>query len=516
LKSVKQSKDAVISVEVQEVMNSEMSAIIAQLKAQREETEKKLREAEIEATRLHIEKEVSKRHIIELETRQNETENRLEETKKEAKMVQATSVVEVANKESEKIMVAAELQQVQKEREEMSKMIKKLERAKGDMEGRLRDAQDEAQVLKVEKDVVTKRVTEVEQERETLTVKLSQIERTRGDIETRMKEAEEELNQLKAEKKFKTKEIRDMRASEHCRSIMFQAEDERKNITQNLKKISEEKEQMRAMMAQLDSSRHRLQDILDDTPEDINEEMSIDIVAQSMGMYGSQANQRDPYSVYPQTQSTPSQPARSAGVSPVSLSQSTKNYLQPSKAMGDMPMSDNRRNEMVMKDFHVGEERVALVNWLGDSIQLQQEQRLQPPRTGTGTGRRNSSAPLDDDEEEIPHGERPAGWLGHTISNRSFNNLNAAMEPRGAAQEASSRRRDPSTHVRQAGTQETAYESQNLRSKREKARSAERRLRQEMDRSNRSMEIDDGSSDGMDGLSIYSDEEKSQELRIAK
>jgi hypothetical protein len=444
-------------------------------------------------------------------------------------------------------MVAAELHQVQREREAMSKMIKKLERAKGDMEGRLQNAHDEAQVLKVEKDVATKRVTEVEQEREALGVKLSQIGKTRGDIETRMKEAEEETNQLKAEKKFKTKEIRDMRASEHSRSIIFQAEDERKNITQNLKKISEEKGQMRAMMAQLDSSRHRLQDLMDD-PEDIEDEMSINMTPQSTGMYGSQANQCDPYSVYAQPQSRP------VGYS-----------HQPSKAMGGMPMPDNMgiqnqqeqpRQRMARRassaalhhdDYGMTQEQIQYQQeqprqrmarrassaalhhddygmtqeqiqyqpqyqqeqpqyqqeqpqYQQEQPQYQQEQRPPPQRVV----RRNSSATLqhmgyDMDQEEMPQEERPSGWLGHAISNRSFSDLNAVMDPnpRGGGQQEKSRRRDPDTHSRQSETQEAAYESQNLRSKREKARSSERRLRQEMDRSrsNGSMDEDDGMMD---------------------
>ena len=84
-------------VKVQEVVNLEMIFLIAQLKTQREETERRLGEAKQEATKLQLEKDADKWQIIELETRKNKNENRLDETHKEAKMAQATAVVETAS-----------------------------------------------------------------------------------------------------------------------------------------------------------------------------------------------------------------------------------------------------------------------------------------------------------------------------------------------------------------------------------------------------------------------------------
>ena len=263
LKTVKNTKDEDVTVEVQQVMNTEMSALIAQLKTQREELENKLKDSETEATKLRIEREESKMKIVELETKKNDTEARMEETKKEVRELQAKNTLEIANQGAEKILVNAELEQVKKEREEMNKMIKKLEKAKNSLEERCDKATEEAAVLKTEKDVAKKRVTEVESEREALRARLSQIEYTRADIEAKLAESELEAKQLKEVKKMKTQEIRDMRTSHHNRSTINLAEMERKDITRNLKRVTEEKQQMLEMMAQLNASHNRLCDLVE-------------------------------------------------------------------------------------------------------------------------------------------------------------------------------------------------------------------------------------------------------------
>jgi chromosome segregation ATPase len=384
LKSVKKSKDSDVTVEVQQVMNSEMSALIAQLKTQREEMERRLKESETEATKLRLEREESRRQIVELETRKNDTEVRMAETKKEVKELQAKSTIETANQTSEKIIASAELNKVSQEREEMSKMIKKLEKAKSSMEGRLEKAAEETTVLKTEKEIATKRVSEVEKEREALRLRLSKIEQTKVDIESKLNEAEEEANQLKEEKKLKTREIRNMRSSQHNRSTIDLAEVERMNITRDLKRVSEEKQQMLDMMAQLDSSRHRLQGLVEE------DEMSL-----GMG-----------------------------------------SAFAPQPGM--------------IVSHYVPAVPVSLGNSIGDF---------------------NHGEPRSDEEY------RPAGWLGNTISNRSFNNLCDAgsMEEGTRAKGRGGRTRDPSERsTRSIGL---------LDEKREKARMAEKRLRSKMEKS---------------------------------
>ena len=132
---------------MQEVMNQEIMALIAELKAQRDAMERMLQEGEQEASNLRLEKEADQRRIIELETRKLETENHLEEINEEAKMAQTGVDVKEGSRDLESVCVPTELEKVRKEREEMSKMIKKLEKARKEMEDQLQQAQEEANVV---------------------------------------------------------------------------------------------------------------------------------------------------------------------------------------------------------------------------------------------------------------------------------------------------------------------------------------------------------------------------------
>jgi hypothetical protein len=229
LKSVKSSKDT--STEMQETMNREMNALIAQLKTQRLEMEEKLRASEQEAAQLRREKE-------------------------SPGMGLATSVcgtgIDIVTPESE-------LEAVRKEREQMSKMIQKLEGAKNQMAEKLKKAEDEAEVLKTENVASVKRVSEVTKEKDALKAKIEQIESTRGNIKLKLQDAEDVVTKLKAEKRMKSREIRDMRGSVHNRTFLDEAEEERRLISDQLQQQEFEREQMLHMMEQLEEARSRLE-----------------------------------------------------------------------------------------------------------------------------------------------------------------------------------------------------------------------------------------------------------------
>jgi hypothetical protein len=254
-----------ISSQVQSAMKTEMTDVLATMKAQREVMEERVREAENEAMKLQLEQESSRKQITELETKKQETEHRLNETRKEAKMVRSNSCLHLAEKEGEKIIVSAELEGVRKERENMSKMIKNLELAKQDMEGRLTQAKEEATTLKARNEESSKRVSEVEEDRETMKLKLAQLQTTRGTIEARLKEAEEEGIQLREERKTKSKQIKSCDNDEGIHRYQSQ----KNTISRELKKIETEREEMRIMLDRLNQSCSNVEGQID------------------MGMYGS-------------------------------------------------------------------------------------------------------------------------------------------------------------------------------------------------------------------------------------
>ena len=255
LTSYSATKDQDISSQVQAAMKTEMTDVIANMKALREVMEERLREAEKAAATLRLEQESSRKQITELETKKQAAENRLQETEKEAKMVRSNSCRELAEKEGEKITVSAELDGVRKERETMSKMIKNLEQAKQDMEGRLTEAKDEATTLKAQNEESTKRVSEVEKDRETMKLKLAQLQTTRDNIEARLKEAEEEGKQLKEERKEKSKQIK---RCDNDESI-HQYQSQKNTMSRELKNLETEREEMKTTLARLNKSYNNVQ-----------------------------------------------------------------------------------------------------------------------------------------------------------------------------------------------------------------------------------------------------------------
>jgi len=153
-----------VTVEVQQVMNAELSEMIALLKRQKDDAERRLRDSETEATKLRIEKEASARHIAELQTRNTQSQQDLMYTQQEAHHLYAQNTWTVAESEATTLRVASELDQVRKEREIMSKMITKLEKAKWNMESKLKAVEDEAYILREERTMAIHQVQSAQNE----------------------------------------------------------------------------------------------------------------------------------------------------------------------------------------------------------------------------------------------------------------------------------------------------------------------------------------------------------------
>jgi chromosome segregation ATPase len=156
-----------------EIKKQEIQSAIRAENVQREVMEARLREAERTAIQLRSEQESSLKQITDLVIKQHEAEHRLQETQNEVKLVRSNSGLELTAREGEIIRVAAELEGVRSERKNIHKMIKNLEEAKQDMEGRLTQSKGGATVLKVQNEESTKRGSEVEKDRETMTHSLS-------------------------------------------------------------------------------------------------------------------------------------------------------------------------------------------------------------------------------------------------------------------------------------------------------------------------------------------------------
>ena len=276
LKTVKKNErnEEGVTVEVQQVMNAELSEMIATLKRQKDEAEQRLRNSETEATKLRIEKEASARQIAELETLNMKSKHHLLMTQHEAHQLHAHNTLTVAESEAETIRMAAELEQVQREREAMSKMIEKLEKARSSMKSKLNEVQDEAYILREENAMAMHHVKVAHNERLEMQEKLASIQNARADIERRLLQAELDSKNLQALKKAKTHDIRVERSSTHVRtSYLNEMEAERKAISADLTAMEEERAQMHDMLAKLDASRQQIAILLEgDEGEEVDGE----------------------------------------------------------------------------------------------------------------------------------------------------------------------------------------------------------------------------------------------------
>lgn len=476
LKTVKKSKKDGVSVEVQHVMNEEMNSLLAQLREQRDEMERRLRASEMEASKLRLEKETSKQTIVEVHREKLGTSN----------TVNGPGVTQVVT--TEMVDFAAELELARKERLEMTKVIKKLEKAKETMEDKLNETQQEATALRTENLQVSKKMTDLEKDREELRLKLHNINETRGDIETRLKIAEEETRKLKDLKKTKTKEIREERESTHVRqSYLDEMETERKGISRNLKKIEEEKHEMMARMAQLEDSQQRLTALI----ESDEQSLVLDDLASNKGCpHVNVAPTQKESGFQPPNNNTKYTPERE-------YTSQSLSYDRHKRANPNMPMTGGTSYDSTGIDMHTRPSmtmfpRPSSMKGLGSSS----VRRGQPDTQSQGQLRRTmSSATVTRraNNGSMPQqhgGDCPNGWLANDIANRSFTTMGVTRN------DFLMHEREPQTFVHyNNGTNaswvmpqsQQVYQqelgSQVLREKRERARNSERRLRSELDRS---------------------------------
>ena len=508
LNSVHKTTDA----EAQLSMNNQMNTLIAQLKQQRLEMEAKLKASEQEAAQLRAEK-----------AQQHNGNNFQLNTINEG----GGGGVEVATPESENSRVVAELEAVRKEREQMSKMIKKLESAKTDMESKLEKAKQEANVLKTENAASAQKVSQVTKEKEELKSKMEQIETTKTDIKSKLEKAEEEVNKLKQEKKSKTLEIRDMRGSVHNRSVLNEAEVERKRINQKLKQQELEREQMMHMMEQLEQSRARLQVIMSDS-DDETESLTRTPPDSFQGGGGGRSWDTSPSEPFPDQVPRVIERERPA----LGRSGSNRSLRQLREEEDDdefdtRPMRPSLLNPMMgggrptlgragkaqsMRNFDMEHSH----NLGGNSRAFHQSMRNvshyeagggmsggflgDQPRAfhqsmrnlGQYNNHHNNletasyDGSFNDWDDSTLSTNRPSGWLGDTINraSNSVSNIIPAEPPSrtSSSSGSSKKKRDPSQHVRSIGI-DNDYGNYKVRAKRDKAREAERKLRERLDRS---------------------------------
>jgi hypothetical protein len=503
LNSYSTTKDQDISSQVQAAMKSEMTDVIATMKAQREVMEERLRETEREAMKLRLEQEAARKQITELETKKKETEERLQETQKEAKMVRSNSCVELAEKEGEKIIVSAELEGVRKERENMSRMIERLEQAKKDMEGRLTQAKEEATTLKAQNDESTKRVSEVEKEREAMKLKLTQSQRTRGTIEARLKEAEEEAKQLKEERKEKSEQIK---RCDNNEGILHQYQSQKNTISKDLKKLETEREEMMDMLARLDKSCDSVQGQIGRTSRHSPPSIAI-------SMDGSRTS-RPPVSRSHSSRALTSHRSSAHGSKSAKPNVDRRSGMQRASSQPSLLRDEKPKErsfswlakEILSRSQHGIEG--------GDHDRSSRDSPRPLSRTQHGNGmeqesRSRDSRPLRHGSDhslgmrsagqlgQPTEGPRPAGWLGNEIYNRSLDDMRSGDPARRYEQPQvvvdpprqmpkKKRSKDPSVCSRRDHADDQACclsESASLHIKREKLRASEKRLVKEISKS---------------------------------
>lgn len=102
---------------------------------------------------------------------------------------------------------ASKLDEIWHEREDMSTMINKLEKAQEEMLSQLKEAKYEARALKRENAASIKLVSSMAWGKAELMARLGRIEETRGDVRLQLKEAKDDVQKLKKEKLSKEKEF---------------------------------------------------------------------------------------------------------------------------------------------------------------------------------------------------------------------------------------------------------------------------------------------------------------------
>lgn len=479
LKSVKSSPD--VSMEMQETMNKEMNALIAQLKTQRLEMESKLKASEQEAAQL-----------------------RQEKGRVAIGGASSEPAIEIVTPESE-------LEAVRKEREQMSKMIKRLESAKNEMSEKLKRAQAETEVLKIEKEASTQRVTEITREKEALTAKIEKIESTQGEIKTKLQESEDKVSRLQAEEKMKTLEIQAMRGSVDNRLYLDEAEAERRLINDQLQQQEFERQQMLHMMDQLDEARARMEYGSGEPFQAVRRGSNRSLNGLEGGLIrsgsnrslnglgggglirsGSQSSLRQlEQTAYMGEQQRPGMPRAGSAKSLYNLqggnSIAPQMMQQRSSFAGLVEEPSNLRPPIGQFGGvgHFDSHSYAGIGQQHQQFDNRTYAGFNPQQGFYGDNQTYAGASLgvaggwQDDASALTDSKSYAGWLGDNIASTSGSGSGSRRTELSKKKKKKKRQKDPSQHVRSMD-----YESSNnVRAKREKARASERKLREKLDRS---------------------------------
>eukprot|EP00539_Tryblionella_compressa_P002126 CAMPEP_0178738480 /NCGR_PEP_ID=MMETSP0744-20121128/3536_1 /TAXON_ID=913974 /ORGANISM="Nitzschia punctata, Strain CCMP561" /LENGTH=798 /DNA_ID=CAMNT_0020391103 /DNA_START=13 /DNA_END=2410 /DNA_ORIENTATION=+ len=330
--------------------------------------------------------------LAQLKLQKEEMEAKLKTVEEEKSKLKLE--MESNQREADKKVANAELDVVKKEKEEMAQLIKKLETAKIEMEERLQAARNETEILKEEHQDTLNRVEKVESEKEQLRAKLATVEMSRDDIHMRLMEAEGRSQQLKEAKRAKTLEIRELREKPGVSTPMVEeSERQRRTISKNLKRVEEEKAQFRAMMAKMDM----IEESTSSAVSSLSPLNSIPVVAnqgarQSLAECVSNGSTR--LMDFENDEAMQSHPPNRKFI----RSSSTSRLLDNKNNSNDTrKMMHNLEQDIMSSQIH--------------NCQMYTQDEVSV-----------ISCPLNYIQATV---DRPAGWLGDQISNRSYTNLTA-------------------------------------------------------------------------------------------
>mmetsp|Transcript_24176 Transcript_24176/g.44958 ORF Transcript_24176/g.44958 Transcript_24176/m.44958 type:complete len:534 (+) Transcript_24176:851-2452(+) len=406
--------------------------------------------------------------LAQLKLQKEEMEAKLKTVEEEKSKLKLE--MESNQREADKKVANAELDVVKKEKEEMAQLIKKLETAKIEMEERLQAARNETEILKEEHQDTLNRVEKVESEKEQLRAKLATVEMSRDDIHMRLMEAEGRSQQLKEAKRAKTLEIRELREKPGVSTPMVEeSERQRRTISKNLKRVEEEKAQFRAMMAKMDM----IEESTSSAVSSLSPLNSIPVVAnqgarQSLAECVSNGSTR--LMDFENDEAMQSHPPNRKFI----RSSSTSRLLDNKNNSNDTrKMMHNLEQDIMSSQIH--------------NCQMYTQDEVSV-----------ISCPLNYIQATV---DRPAGWLGDQISNRSYTNLTALEQTpekkqhgrppsrssrshRGTRSRSRSRsgrsHRRTGSRSRSKSRSRDGASSSKLDRKRERARKCEKKLREEL------------------------------------
>ena len=389
--------------------------------------------------------------VNELKKQKEEMENKLKAVEDEKSKLKTE--MESNLREADKKLVTAELDIVKKEKEEMATMIQKLEKAKKQMEEKLEDAKLETRSLKEELMETASVVQEFVTEKQNLETKLKTVEMSRDDIHMRLIEAESRAKKLKDEKRMKSMEISEYRkAGEAYAPLVEESQRQKRSISKELKRTEEEKFQLQSMLAGNGGN-------LLSVSEHPHQRQGRPLLSQHRSNSSNMLTDES----YIQR--------------PAVHRSSSMNMLTEDDFTNTNHMMSNLEQEIMMAQLHQAhQEEMSVISSCGLDI-----------------------------------GDRPSGWLGTAIANRSFTNL-IGMDHEDDGEESRRRhKRGSSSHSRsrhssrsrsKSGSRKKSSSrherkkdpSSSLNEKREKLRKSEKKVYDEMRKSRSSRSIDcDGS-----------------------